>query len=314
MSGLVAFLQSNFAALLIAAGSALGMYSFLRLFLRTRPKESEEWRDPPPLIFKLFKPIIRLFSSEVRSLMKEASYSSVQTRLSAGGMNYAIMAEEFITLKIVCAIFAALMSFVLYKANQSSGGVGTEVSAFLVLLPLIGFLYPDIWLKDKISYRRRRVAKEFPFLLDLLVLSMKAGLNYSTSLGQAISSLPNGPVKDEFGKLLREIRAGKIRRDALLDLAARMNINSVHNFVAAINQAEETGGEIVDVLTVQAEQRRSERFNEAEAMANKAPVKMLLPMMLFLFPIVFMLVGFIMMVKLAESNMLPEVLLRLLVS
>jgi len=314
MGAVTSFLLSNIPALLMAVGAALGAFSFLRLFLRTRPKESEEWRDPPPLIFKLFKPIIRLFSSEVRNLMSDGSHANTQTRLSAGGVNYAIMAEEFLTLKIVCAIFAGILSFILYKANEASGGLGVEVSVFLVLLPIVGFVYPDIWLRDKIGYRRRRVAKEFPFLLDLLVLSMRAGLNYSTSLGQAISSLPNGPVKDEFGKLLREIRAGKIRRDALLDLAARMNINSVHNFVAAINQAEETGGEIVDVLTVQAEQRRSERFNEAEAMANKAPVKMLLPMMLFLFPIVFMLVGFIMMVKLAESNMLPEPLLRLLVS
>lgn len=314
MDAVIAFFQANLPVLLMAAGAALGVFSFLRLFLRTRPKESEEWRDPPPVIFKLFKPVIRLFSGEVRNLMSDSVYAKTQTRLSAGGMNYAIMGEEFLTLKIVCAIFCVLLSFMLYKTNATGARLSTEVMMFLSVLPVIGFFYPDIWLKDKITYRRRRVAKEFPFLLDLLVLSMRAGLNYSTSLGQAISSLPNGPVKDEFGKLLREIRAGKIRRDALLDLAVRMNINSVHNFVAAINQAEETGGEIVDVLTVQAEQRRAERFNEAEAMANKAPVKMLLPMMLFLFPIVFMLVGFIMMVKLAESNMLPESLLRLLVS
>ncbi len=311
MGGVLAVVQANLPALLMAMGAAFGAFSLALLFMRTRPRENEEWRDPPPLIYKLFKPIVRLFASEVRRALSDQSYQRIQSRLSAGGVNYAIMAEEFQTLKFVCMLFAGLMSFLLYHSGNQ---FGPEIRAFLVLLPPLGFLYPDIWLRDRIAYRRRRVAKEFPFLLDLLVLSMKAGLNYSTSLGQAIASLPDGPVKDEFGKLLREIRAGKIRRDALLDLAARMDINSVHNFVAAINQAEETGGEIVDVLTVQAEQRRAERFNEAEAMANKAPVKMLLPMMLFLFPIVFMLVGFIMVVKLAEGNMLPEFLLRLLVS
>lgn len=311
MTSLMSMLQSNLPAFLMAIGTALSVFSLASLFFRTRPKESEEWRDPPPLIFKLFKPIVRLFSGDVRNTMSDQFYSRTQSRLSAGGVNYAIMAEEFQTLKFICLLFGGLISFLLYYSGDQ---FGPEIKVFLVLLPPVGFLYPDIWLKDKIAYRRRRVAKEFPFLLDLLVLSMRAGLNYSTSLGQAIASLPNGPVKDEFGKLLREIRAGKIRRDALLDLASRMNINSVHNFVAAINQAEETGGEIVDVLTVQADQRRVERFNEAEAMANKAPVKMLLPMMLFLFPIVFMLVGFIMVVKLAESNMLPDVLFKLLVS
>lgn len=294
---------------LMTMSLAVGAYALLNLVLRTRPKDSEEWRDPLPLIYKLFKPIVRLFSSDVRKLMSDAGYTRLQSRLSAAGMNYAIMAEEFVTLRFVCAIFCCIIAAVLY---QSDSDLGPEVKLFLIVLGPLGYLYPDIWLKDKIAYRRRQVAKEFPFLLDLLVLSMRAGLNYSTSLGQAIASLPNGPVKDEFGKLLREIRAGKVRREALLDLAARMDINSVHNFVSAINQAEETGGEIVDVLTVQAEQRRSERFNEAEAAANKAPVKMLLPMMLFLFPIVFMLVGFIMVVKLAESNLLPEALLRLL--
>ena len=289
----------------------VGVFALLKLIIRTRPKDSEEWRDPPPLIYKLFKPIIRLFSADVRRLLSEKGYTRLQHRLSAAGMNYAIMAEEFATLKIICALVAALTAGYLYYTVSD---IGAEVQLFLLVLGPLGYFYPDIWLRDKMTIRRRRVAKEFPFLLDLLVLSMRAGLNYSTSLGQAISSLPEGPVKDEFGKLLREIRAGKVRRDALLDLAARMDINSIHNFVAAINQAEETGGEIVDVLSIQAEQRRAERFNEAEAAANKAPVKMLLPMMMFLFPIVFLLVGFIMVVKLAESNLLPDVLLRLLLS
>ena len=311
MANLQSMFLTSLPVVLLASGAALGVFALLRLILRTRPKESEEWRDPPPIIFKMFKPVVRLFSSEVRRLMSDRLYQRTQTRLSAGGMNYAIMSEEFVTLKIICMLVCVLISIVLFNGDQN---FGPEIKSFLLFLGPLGFIYPDIWLKDKIAFRRRRVAKEFPFLLDLLVLSMRAGLNYSTSLSQAINSLPNGPVKDEFGKLLREIRAGKVRREALLDLAARMDINSVHNFVAAINQAEETGGEIVDVLTVQAEQRRTERFNHAEAAANKAPVKMLIPMMLFLFPIVFMLVGFIMMVKLAETNLLPDVLLRLLVS
>lgn len=311
MGQLPSSLYSYIPVVLTALACGLGIFALAKLVIKTRPKENEEWRDPPPIIFKLFKPIVRLFSGEVRRLLSDVRYSRTQTKLSAAGMNYAILPEEFVTLRFVCAVFCGIMSVLLYQGDVD---LSPEVKLFLVVLAPLGYLYPDIWLKDKTAYRRKRVAKEFPFLLDLLVLSMKAGLNYSTSLGQAIASLPNGPVKDEFGKLLREIRAGKVRREALLDLAARMNINSVHNFVAAINQAEETGGEIVDVLTVQAEQRRTERFNEAEAAANKAPIKMLIPMMLFLFPIVFMLVGFIMIVKLAESNLLPDVLLRLLLS
>lgn len=298
------------SVLLVSGALALGVYALIRLFLLTRPKEDEDWRDPPPLIYKLFKPVVRLFAKDVRDIMPEPTYQRIQTRLSSGGMNYAIMTEEFFTLKLVCLVVGAILSYFLFTTN---GSASLEVKLVILGVAPLGFFYPDIWLNDKINGRRRRVSKEFPFLLDLLVLSMRAGLNYSTSLGQAISNLPEGPVKEEFGKLLREIRAGKVRRDALSDLARRMNIKSVNNFVAALNQAEETGGEIVDVLTLQAEQRRVERFNDAEAAANKAPVKMLLPLVLFLFPIIFMLIGFVLVVKLAETGLLPDTLMRLLV-
>ena len=294
-----------------ASAVALGTFGFLKLFVRTRSTESDDWRDPPPILFKLFKPIIRLFANDVRSLMKDAYYKRISSRLSAAGMNYAIMPHEFITLKLVCLVVGTVTTVSVYNIDSS---LGPEALVFLASIIPAGYFYPDIWLSDKISNRRKAVAKEFPFLLDLLVLSMRAGLNYSTSLGQAIASLPMGPVKDEFAKLLREIRAGKMRREALLDLAERMNIDSVHNFVAAVNQAEETGGEIVDVLTAQAEQKRTERFNTAEETANKAPVRMLIPMMAFLFPIIFMLLAFVMIVKLAEIDMVPASLLRLLAS
>ena len=301
----------------IMAGLAIGIgtFSLAKLFVRTKPSvdsvDSMEWRDPPPILFKIFNPIVRLFANDVRSLMKDKYYKSLHQKLSAAGQNYAILPHEFVTLKLICTVVCAVVSFTVYKIDQD---LGPEAFIFLFSVVPVGFFYPDIWLADKVGARRRAVAKEFPFLLDLLVLSMRAGLNYSTSLGQAISSLPNGPVREEFAKLLRETRAGKTRREALLDLAGRMNIDSVNQFVAAVNQAEETGGEIVDVLTAQAEQKRTERFNSAEEAANKAPVKMLIPMMAFLFPIIFMLLTFVVMVKLAEIDMLPVSMLRLLAS
>ncbi|OUR88221.1 hypothetical protein A9Q81_24440 [Gammaproteobacteria bacterium 42_54_T18] len=305
--GWVGYLPGLFVAITVT----LGTYALIKLVVRTRPSEPEDWRDPPPLIFKLLKPIISLFALDVRSLMKDSYYKRISSRLSAAGMNYAIMPHEFVTLKIVCTVTAIVSVLAVYNIDQS---LGPEALIFLFSVIPAGYFYPDLWLSDRIGTRRAIVAKEFPFLLDLLVLSMRAGLNYSTSLGQAIASLPKGPVKEEFAKLLREIRAGKVRRDSLLDLAERMNIDSVHNFVAAVNQAEETGGEIVDVLTAQAEQKRTERFNNAEETANKAPVKMLIPMMAFLFPIIFMLLGFVMIVKLAEIDMIPASLLKLLAS
>lgn len=304
--------DTQIPGLIIGLGIAVATYSVLKAATRPRSRleTDDEWRDPPPLIYKLFKPIIRMFAADVRGFIGEKQSKYLTQRLSAAGMNYAILPEEFVTLKWICLVVGSVAAISMYTVND---GLGPEALVIVISSIPIGFLYPDLWLNDKIRVRRKIVEKDFPFLLDLLVLSMRAGLNYSSSLGQAIDSLPSGPVKDEFAKLLREIRAGKLRRQALLDLGDRMNIPSVNNFIAAMNQAEETGGEIVEVLTLQAEQKRTERFSAAEEKANKAPIKMLLPMMLFLFPIVFMLVAFIMAVKLAEADLLPEALVRLLV-
>ena len=299
--------------LLLGLGIGLGAYALFKLIIANRPrsKQLEEWRDTPPFLFTLFKPIILLFSNDVRSIMGDTYYLGLRKRLSAAGLSYAIMPEEFVTLKLVCLLIAMGSVFAVYNIDQT---LGPEALIILGGIVALGFFYPDIWLSDRVGTRRRMVSKDFPFLLDLLVLSMRAGLNYSSSLAQAISSLPHGPVREEFAKLLREIRAGKSRREALNDLADRMDVSTIRNFVGAMNQAEETGGEIVGVLTAQAEQRRTERFNTAEEVANKAPVKMLIPMMAFLFPIIFMLMAFVMVVKLAEIDALPQGMLELLLS
>ena len=166
--------------LLMSSAMAMAAFALVNLFIRTRSKSKEDWRDPPPLIFKLFKPIVRLFASDMRGAMSDKLYGRINTRLSTGGMNYAILAEEFFTLKFVCLVFMCLISYFLFTMPAEHGG---EVKLIIAAMVPLGFFYPDIWLNDKILRRRNRVAKEFPFLLDLLVLSMRAGLNYSTSLG-----------------------------------------------------------------------------------------------------------------------------------
>lgn len=297
--------------LMVAVASFFAVFgvSILVRNKRAIPTLNDEWRDPPPLIYLMFKPIVKLFTTEAARFLSEKKKNELAQRLSAAGFSYAIMPEEFVVLKFVCCAFGGLMSFLVLQANPN---VGPEIYIFIITFAPVGFFYPNLWLSDQVGKRRRAVIREFPFLLDLLVLGMRAGLNYSGALSHAIGALPHGPVREEFGKVLREIRAGKPRREALLDLGERMKLEAVNNFVAAINQAEETGGEIVDVLVAQAEQRRNERFNAAETQANKAPVRMLLPMMVFLFPIIFMLLAFVLIVKGGEVGMLPNSMLELL--
>ena len=105
MDQIPASFYSSLPIVLMAIACAMGVFAVAKLVLKTRPKDNEEWRDPPPIIYKLFKPIVRLFSGEVRKLLSDANYAKTQTRLSAGGMNYAILPEEFVTLRFVCAVF-----------------------------------------------------------------------------------------------------------------------------------------------------------------------------------------------------------------
>lgn len=305
-------LSANLPGIVVAVASFLGVLAMLSLIKKQRelPSEDEEWRDPPPMMYRLFKPLVRLITPEANRLISDKRKEVLAAKLSAAGFGYAILPQEFVVLKYLCFIFGGLVSLLTLKSNPD---VGTEIYVFVVTFAPIGFFYPDLWLSDQITRRKSLVIKEFPFLLDLLVLGMRAGLNYSGALSHAIGAMPKGAVKEEFGKVLREIRAGKSRREALLALGDRMNIEAINNFVAAVNQAEETGGEIVEVLVTQADQRRNERFGAAEVKANKAPVQMLIPMVLFLFPILFMLLAFIIMVKLNAMSMLPDSVSALLV-
>lgn len=297
------------AILLISISAGIGFFYISQVLVRLFNagfKQDDDWRDPPPLIFKLFKPFVKAIAPDLKAFMSEKQLKKTEGKLTSGGMNYAILPEEFATLRFVCLLVGSMGAAYVYVNYKSS----IQTLALMMVIPPISYFYPDIWLNDKIKARKVLIVKDFPFLLDLMILAMRAGLNYSSALAQSINSLDNGPVKDEFSKILRDIRAGKPRSEALSELANRVDIPSIHNFVAAMNQAEETGGEMVEILSTQVEQRRSERFIAAEELANKAPVKMLAPMMLLLFPIIFMLIGFIIAVGLAEANVLPPALAK----
>ncbi|PCJ15536.1 MAG: type II secretion system protein [Gammaproteobacteria bacterium] len=298
-------------ALIAGALSGIGIAcagSFIALlFINSRAIEDEEWRDTPPFIFRIFRPLTRLFAHYVKPKIPETYYQKLSNKMSTAGLSYTLVPEELVTLRFILLFVVSLIFGTLLTFSQQF-----ELRAASLVFILLSFFYPQLWLNDKVKMRRIKIEREFPFLLDLLVLAMQAGLNYSTSLSQSVVNLPESAVKEEFSRLLREIRAGKDRRAALNDMGQRMDVPSISNFVAAINQAEETGGEIGDVLKAQAKQRRVERFNNAEKAANQAPVKMILPLVLFLFPVLFMLVGFVMMAKAVEAGVAPDWIASLL--
>lgn len=281
---------------------AVGLALLLPVVLRSAGEPGErdaEWRDRSPVALRLLRPVIRPYVRSVEASMGSHKRAVLQARLNAAGATYLITPAEFLVLRRVAfAMGVATAMYVLFVLEVSDP---VYLAAAGSLAPF-SYLYPDIWLRDATRKRQARFAKEFPFLLDVLVLGMKAGLTFAAAIEQAIDFLPEGPVRQEFSRYLRETRAGVSKRIALDRLSARVIIPAVTNFAASVAQAEETGGSLGDVLADQARQRRQERFLRAEKLANQAPVKMLFPLIALLFPVTFIIIGFPIVVQLMDSG------------
>jgi tight adherence protein C len=154
---------------------------------------------------------------------------------------------------------------------------------------VIGFFVPEFWLTRRIKKRRKAILLAVPDTLDLLTISVRAGLGFDSALTKVVDK-SKGPLADEFRRCVAEIRVGKTRRDALRDLVSRTDVPALSNFIAAIVQAEQLGVSISKVLQVQSEQLRIERRQRAEEAAAKAPIKMLFPLVGCIFPSMFIII------------------------
>lgn len=288
------------APLLVAVAASLAL--LLPVVLRSSDEPSErdaEWRDQSPVALRLLRPVIRSYARNVEASMDGHKRDILQARLNAAGATYLITPAEFLVLRRVAFTIGVAATLYTIFALDVSDPVYLSVAGSLAPF---SYLYPDIWLRDATRKRQARFAKEFPFFLDVLVLGMKAGLTFAAAIEQAIDFLPEGPVRQEFSRYLRETRTGVARRIALDRLSARVIIPAVTNFTASVAQAEETGGSLGDVLADQARQRRQERFLRAEKLANQAPVKMLFPLIALLFPVTFIIIGFPIVIQLVDSG------------
>jgi tight adherence protein C len=290
---------------LLMAGLSCGLVILLPLVLRSHeaqsPERDQAWRDKLPWLLQLMRPAMRWYGTAVDASLPPQRREVIQTQLNAAGAAYLISPAEFLIIRRAAfALGVALSAGVILVLDIKDAMYLAVISAAAPL----SYLYPDLRLREVTKQRQARFAKEFPFFLDVLVLGMKAGLNFTAALEQAVSSLRPGPVQQEFSRYLRESRTGLTRRVALDRLAERVMLPAVTNFAASVVQAEQTGGSLGEVLADQARQRRQERFLRAEKLANQAPVKMLFPLIALLFPITFIIIGFPIAIQLLEAGAL----------
>ena len=267
----------------------LSGFCFLMLVLWVNTQIEEEDRaymDPLPPLLKLLWPFIQIIANFVVVFLPYDFLEYTEKRLQRTGVSYLVTAEQFVSLQIFLAIVAPLTVWMCLTVLQNPFPLA------ILLAPFAGFLFPNVWLADTRKKRELAVIRSMPVYLDFITMCVEAGLNLSGALGQAMEKAPPGPLRNEFGIVLRDLRSGVTRADALRRMADRLDIQEVTSFVSAVVQAEKMGASLASVLRVQAEQRRNERFQRAEKLAMEAPIKLVGPLIMFIFPVTFIVLAF----------------------
>ncbi len=250
------------------------------------PDEDRSYRDAPPTAFRLMWWPIRWLGHYLGPRLSAARRQRVLGRLRLAGLDYALAPEQFIAAQFLAAAVTGAIAWWLLTSFGPSARIWSIAAA------AVGFVFPAIWLRDVEQLRRRETLKTLPFTLDIITLCVEAGLNLTGAIAQAVAKGPAGPLRDEFSRVLRDVRAGRSRLDAMRALSERMNEPAINSLVSALIQAERMGMNLGPILRAQAEQRRTERFAHAEKLAMEAPVKMLFPLIIFIFPCTFLVLGF----------------------
>jgi len=249
-------------------------------------EEDRTYMDPLPLGLKIIWPFIQIISFFFCSLLPYELMERIEKKLQHTGVSYLMTAEQFVALRIISTVIWFLFGLIIVNAMENGQPV------WVVIAMLLGFFLPDIWLNDTRKRREAGVIRAMPVYLDFITMAVEAGLNLQGALGQAMEKAPPSPLRNEFGIVLRDLRSGLPRAEALRRMADRLDIKEVTSFVSSMIQAEKMGSSMASVLRVQANQRRNERFQRAEKQAMEAPIKLVGPLIIFIFPVTFIVLGF----------------------
>lgn len=208
-----------------------------------------------------------------------------ELKIELAGNPISMAASTFLASRFVIASVLGGFLFIIFLFAPKSA---ININPYLIvpLFSIIGFFFPQLWLQGKISARQKEIRKAMPDALDLLTICVEAGLGFDAAMSKVSDKWEN-ELALSFSRAIREVQLGKLRRDALKDMAERIGISEMTSFIAAVIQSEQLGVSMAKVLRIQSEQMRVRRRQMAEEEAHKAPVKMIIPMAFLTFPSIF---------------------------
>jgi tight adherence protein C len=254
--------------------------------LVVQPRSLEEMELEQPFFDRVLRPTIQRLS-RVGRRQEGGMIQRIDAKLEKAGYPGGLRGADWVGVKMLSLIVFAVIGLLL--GLLIGGGQLVVGLLFALVGGAIGYIAPEFWLGRKMRARAMEMTLQLPDALDLLTISVEAGLGFDAALAKVVEKM-EGPLVDEFRTALAEVRMGRSRRDALRDVATRADAQPVSNFVGAIVQAEQLGVPIAKVLQIQSNQLRIERRQRAEEAAAKAPVKMLFPMVGCIFPTIFIVI------------------------
>jgi tight adherence protein C len=272
-------------ALLTTLSAVFAFFAGYLIFMGVFPsrflEEASSMKSDNDTMLSLIKElIIKKLSVKLKKYMSEKFELSVRKKLVMAGEPVGLKPEDILAMMVLSAMLGVLF-FLLILAMLGN-------SLTLSVLGLITFFMPRMWLTDQVKKRHFEITRALPYAIDLLTLSVEAGLDFSAAVGMVVEKGQDGALKEEFSILLSEMKMGKTRSTALRNLMERVDLLPLSSFIRSLIQADKMGTSLGKILRIQSTQMRIERTQRAEKLANEAPVKMLGPLIMCIFPTIFM--------------------------
>ena len=250
-----------------------------------------------PLLSRVIRPMLDYLGKVMMRITPGEMITSLENRITKAGNPWNLSVKDWVNIQAVLVVGIPLITY--FTLRYSDIPAGTK-ALILIAEAAMGFVLPGFMLSRILTARQKAILNSLPDVIDLITVIVEAGLGFDGALMKVVEKKP-GPLAEEFDRVLQEIKVGRNKKDALRDMAKRLDIQDFTTFVGAIVQADQFGVGIAQVLRIQSEQIRLKRKQRAQERAMKVPVKMLIPMVVFIFPTLFVVLLGPVVIRLIEQ-------------